>query len=120
MRQANLTGILGEKEASTYLLASGHKILCTNYRIPGAEIDILSLKDNLLYVIEVKASRGIDGEIDPLERVDARKVMRMKKAAGRYLSECPAIYYSEMRLAFITVEGVGRSTPRIQFIDGSD
>lgn len=120
MRQSNVIGRLGESEAAAYLQAAGHKILCRNYRIPGAEIDILSMKDHLLYIIEVKASKGMDSEYDPLERVDGRKVMRMKKAAGRYLSEYPALYYSEMRLAFITVEGVGHKAPRIQFIDGSD
>jgi len=120
MRQSNVIGKLGENEATAFLEATGHKILCRNYRIPGAEIDILSMKDHLLYIIEVKASKGMDSECDPLERVNGRKVTRMKKAAGRYLSEYPALYFSEMRLAFITVEGVGRKTPRVQFIDGSD
>jgi putative endonuclease len=120
MRASNAIGRLGENEAVSYLQAAGHKILCRNYRIPGAEIDILSVKDHLLYIIEVKASKGMDGEFDPLERVDGRKIMRMKKAAGRYLSEYPALYYTEMRLAFITVEGLGRKAQKIEFIDGSD
>lgn len=120
MKASNLIGKLGEEQAAAFLLAAGHRILCCNYRIPGAELDLLSMKGHLLYVIEVKASKAINKEIDPLERVDARKVMRMKKAAGRYLSEHPTLYFSEMRLAVITVEGVGSSAQRIQFIDDSE
>ena len=116
---SNQIGKLGEQMAVSYLQKEGHRILCRNYRTVGAEIDIISMKDQRLYMVEVKASRAVDSEADPLERVDARKVMRMKKAAGRYLSEHP-IYYTEMRLAALVIEGIGRPVPIIQFVDDSE
>lgn len=119
MKQSSVIGEMGEKEAAAFLKAQGHEILCRNYRMPGAEIDLISLKDKILYIIEVKASRTIDDDYEPLERVDFRKIMRMKKAAGRYLSEHP-VHYTEMRLSFLTVQGIGRPSPLIQFIDGSE
>jgi putative endonuclease len=119
VKLSSVIGTLGEREAAAFLTAEGHEILCRNYRMPGAEIDLISMKDKVLYIIEVKASRTMDEDCELLERVDSRKIMRMKKAAGRYLSEHP-VYYTEMRLSFLTVQGIGRSSPLIQFIDGSE
>lgn len=119
MRRSNVIGAMGEEEAAAFLTADGHEILCRNFRMPGAEIDLITMKHKILYIIEVKASRTKDDDYELLERVDSRKIMRMKKAAGRYLSEHP-VYYTEMRMSFLTIQGVGCPSPLIQFIDGSE
>lgn len=119
MGQNQLTGIMGESAAADYLTSIGHRIISKNYRIPGAEIDLITCRGQCLYIIEVKASRFLNGEFDPLERVDARKIARLRRATGRYLSDHP-INFSEIRFAVVVVEGTALPAPKIEFYDVSD
>ena len=48
------SGTLGEVRAEQHLAAQGFEILAHNYRIPGAEIDLIARKGELLVFAEVK------------------------------------------------------------------
>ena len=47
-------GDWGENKAAEFLKQKGYQILCQNYRTPFGEIDIIALKKEILFFIEVK------------------------------------------------------------------
>lgn len=81
----NKTGVWGEIFASRYLRDRGYKILSTNYVCRFGEIDIVSLKDNILCFVEVK-TRNEKTEIRPMEAVDEGKIERLKMTAKSFIS----------------------------------
>jgi putative endonuclease len=48
------TGDMGERVAATYLSRRGHTIINRNYRVPQAEIDIVSRCNKVIHFVEVK------------------------------------------------------------------
>jgi len=54
---SGVSGTLGEVRAEQHLTAQGFEILAHNYRIPGAEIDLIARKGDLLVFAEVKLRR---------------------------------------------------------------
>jgi putative endonuclease len=116
MTLQHTVGNAGEETAARFLVSEGHEILCRNYRIQGAEIDLITLRSGILFIVEVKASRFLRSDYSPIERVDARKLGRLRRAAGRFLSE-NFYAYQEIRMAVIEVEGTETRDPRITFHD---
>ena len=47
-------GKKGEDAACDYLIKQGHDILFRNWRASHREIDIISIKDGILHIVEVK------------------------------------------------------------------
>ncbi len=95
-------GLSGEKLAAKLLSESGHLILARNFRIRTGEIDIISLKEDVLHFIEVKHWSSQD-YIHPLEIFTFHKIRRMRKAAEYYLAEHVSFrnYSVSFCLAFI-------------------
>ena len=54
MAAHNDFGKEGEQDAVNFLIENGHTILERNFRFGHAEIDIISRKDNILHIVEVK------------------------------------------------------------------
>jgi len=52
-----VSGALGEIRAEQHLSAQGFVILARNYRIPGAEIDLIARREDLIVFAEVKLRR---------------------------------------------------------------
>jgi putative endonuclease len=77
------TGIRGEKLACEFLGQNGYKILETNYRCPGGEIDIIAQQRDTLVFIEVrtKTSRMFGG---PEESITPVKAARLRALAAHY------------------------------------
>lgn len=109
-------GHAGEDIAERYLSALGHEILCRNYRVKGGEIDLITLSKGILYIVEVKASRFKHRDYSPVERVDVRKLGRLKRAAGKYLSENSHEHH-EIRMVIVEVEGTETREPQVTFHD---
>lgn len=82
------TGICGERIAALYLSLDGYRILETNYRSGHLEIDLVAEKSDCLAFVEVKTRRGISFG-SAAESVDQKKLVRMRRAAKRYLAERP-------------------------------
>ena len=79
-------GSLCESLVSSYLESKGHRIMIRNYRCPMGELDIVSVKDGVLCVTEVKSlTAGWDGD-EIRHMVTATKLNRMRKALSHYLS----------------------------------
>lgn len=86
MATHNDFGRKAEDLALEYLQKNGYKILSRNFRFQKAEIDIISEKDNLIIITEVKA-RSTDAFILPQEAVTKTKIRSIVSAANHYLEE---------------------------------
>lgn len=82
--QSNNTGKVGELLAARFLQQKGHIILRKNYRIPGAEIDLITRHQNRLIFVEVKTRRG-DSFGSPEEALTNRKKRKISLAIYHYL-----------------------------------
>lgn len=91
------TGLLGEDIACRYLEKHGFGVLERNYTRKWGEIDIIAVKNSVLYFIEVK-SRKVTGSffednqkffteesIHPEENMHAWKMMRLRRVVETYL-----------------------------------
>jgi len=86
MAQHNDLGKKAEDLAAEFLLKKGYKILARNFRYQKAEIDIITEKDSLIVIIEVKA-RSTDAFNLPQEAVNKKKIKLLVSAADHYLEE---------------------------------
>jgi putative endonuclease len=88
-------GILGERLAERYLRERGFAIVTTNYyQAKGkrqGEIDIVAIKEEILYFIEVKLRQVQSGakreEVFPEAAVTRAKLARLQRAAAHFLQE---------------------------------
>ena len=86
MATHNDFGKKAENLAAEFLLKNGYKILVRNYRYQKAEIDIITEKDSLIVVVEVKA-RSTDIFLLPQEAVTKTKIKLIVSATNHYLEE---------------------------------
>lgn len=86
MAQHNEFGILGEREACTYLSKRNYRILERNWHSGHLEVDIIAEWFGEIVFVEVKTRRN--EQFAPAEfAVDIRKQEHLVKAALAYLSE---------------------------------
>ncbi|TYO96079.1 putative endonuclease [Geothermobacter ehrlichii] len=79
-------GSWGERMAAAYLRQKGLRILCTNYRTPVGEIDLVARNRRHLVFVEVKTRRGT-GYGSPQEAVGSRKQRQIIRAAQWYIND---------------------------------
>ena len=77
------TGILGEKLARDFLKKQGYRILESNYRCPGGEIDIVARHKDSLVFIEVRTKRSLEFG-SPEESITPTKMERLRAVAAHY------------------------------------
>ena len=96
-------GDSGEDQASQFLSTRGHEILQRNWKTKWCEIDIISLKDDTLYFVEVKYRKNAHGG-DGFAAITKTKLKQMTFAAEVYQSKRPklAVY---QKLAVISITG---------------
>ncbi len=78
-------GDQAETVVANYLKAAGHKVLRRNYKTKWSEIDIISLKGDVIYFTEVKY-RSSTGQGGALEAVDYKKQEQMALAAKAFMA----------------------------------
>ncbi len=110
-------GRRGERVAARYLRRRGLRILARNWRTKTGEIDLIALETDTIVFVEVKSrkrgsSGGPDERGDPLDRIDGRKLRRIRNAAGAFLARARGLY-ERTRLDAIVVEfgSAGASKP---------
>lgn len=86
MADHNDFGKIAEDMAADFLQKNGYKILTRNFRFQKAEIDIITEKDDLIIIIEVKA-RSTDAFMLPQEAVTKTKIRSIVLAANHYMEE---------------------------------
>jgi putative endonuclease len=101
MRISNPTARLGEEKARKYLLNKGYKIIETNFRDGYGEIDIITIKDNVLVFVEVKTRTSAKYGL-PIEAVTKRKLNILKRTI-EYYKKTHQNTPEEMRIEAISV-----------------
>jgi putative endonuclease len=92
----------GEEAAARYLEALGYVILARNLRLPGGEIDILSVESGELVFVEVKRRDGRDFG-SGLSAVGRRK-RRTLRRIGRDYAQIVAPK-SRIRFDIVSIDG---------------
>lgn len=82
--KSKIKGDYGENVALGYLEAKGYKILFTNYKVGGGEIDIIAQDGEYTVFVEVKHRQG-NTFGDGLDAINPTKVRRIIKTAKTYL-----------------------------------
>jgi putative endonuclease len=86
----------------------GYIVIARNERVGHLELDIIAQRGNLVVFCEVRA-RSNDRWITPAHTIDRQKIGRLRRAAGRWLSET-GLGFKEVRfdaasVVFDTPEG---------------
>ncbi len=105
-------GDKGEQAAADWLTARGHEIVARNWRTRYCEIDIVSVKGEVLYFTEVKYRKN-DGFGDGLAAITAKKQRQMRFAAELFLAGKPE--YSGMA-AKLLAASVSGDPPAVQAV----
>lgn len=84
MKGKKCVGEEGERIAALYLEGLGQRIIYRNWRAAHKEIDIISLQDKVLHIVEVKS---VTAHLeDPVLKVDGRKQKNLTEAAKAFLN----------------------------------
>lgn len=87
-------GDRGEQVVADFLTAAGHEIVARNYKTKLFEVDIISRKNEVLYLTEVKYRSDHDfGEA--LDFIDKKKQQKMHLAVGGFMATHPE--YADFR-----------------------
>jgi len=83
-------GARGEELAGAHLERLGLRVIARNVRLGAGEIDLIACDRDTLVFAEVKTARagGARGAV-PLERLEARQRLRLRRTAVRWLAESP-------------------------------
>ena len=104
MRPKDALGRHGEDVAAGHLASLGMVVLDRNWRCDIGELDIVARDGDTLVVCEVKTRSGT-GYGTPLEAVTREKVTRLRRLAGRWLSD------HDVRPAGVRIDVVGVLRP---------
>lgn len=85
MAKKDGVGRYGERVALRRVVSRGWQVLDTNWRGKDGELDIVALDGDVLVVIEVKTRSG-HGFGHPAEAVTPRKLARIKRLTGQWLT----------------------------------
>lgn len=98
--QAIESGILGEERAADYLLGLGFQILERNWKCPGAEIDLVALKDDQLHFFEVRYRSSVT----PIEMIfPPSKQMQVKSSVEKYIFYRSKLSTQSIRIHFMSI-----------------
>ena len=96
-------GDKGEQAAADWLAADGHEIIVRNWRTRYCEIDIVSMREDVLYFTEVKYRKN-DEFGDGLAAITAKKQRQMRFAAELFIAKHPQYKGRDMRMLAVAVD----------------
>ena len=96
-------GNAGEQTVADQLVADGHEIIVRNWRTRYCEIDIVSIKDGVLYFTEVKYRKNDDFG-GGLAAITAKKQRQMRFAAELFIAKHPQHEGRDMRMLAVAVD----------------
>ena len=105
-------GDKGEQAAADWLTARGHEIVARNWRTRYCEIDIVSVKGEVLYFTEAKYRKNDDFG-DGLAAITTKKQRQMRFAAELFLAGKPE--YSGMAAKLLAASVTG-DPPAVQAV----
>ncbi|MBM3414747.1 MAG: YraN family protein [Bacteroidetes bacterium] len=95
-------GCKGEELAASWLKKKGFSIIHRNWRYRHLEIDIIANYEYTLHFIEVK-TRSTNSYGGPELGVNWKKMLRLKRAADRYLQVNPGHAWIQFDIVAITL-----------------
>ena len=108
----NELGKKGEQLAVEFLLKNNYEIIERNYRFDKAEVDIMSLKENVLAIVEVKTRSTTDFG-NPQDFVKPKQIKNLVKAVNEYVIENELDY--EVRFDIIAIVKMKKGFEPIRF-----
>lgn len=105
MNSTFLKGRRGEQRAREYLEKLGYKIMESNYRFQGNEVDIIARVGDTLCFLEVKSWQTVPEE-DLVRAIGPVKRRRIIKAARGYLAQSHPQEAPRVRFDVIFMDGV--------------
>jgi putative endonuclease len=93
-----------ERRVRRYYRLRGYRILATNARAGGYELDLVVRRGRTVVVCEVKARSGMEFG-GPLEAVGPEKVRRVRQAAEAWLACRPDLADLDVRFEAVAVSG---------------
>lgn len=103
-RAAYRYGRRAERLVRLHLLLRGFRIVGSNVRAGGAELDVVARRGRTLLLCEVRA-RGPRSWGDPLESVGPGKLRRIRRAASALLAGRPELVGLEVVVEVVAVRG---------------
>ena len=95
-------GKVGENIACKYIKQKGYQILYTNYSTKTGEIDIISKKDGIIVLFEVKTRTTMEKGA-PYEAISPLKLKRLKRSIKYFLSTNKKYLQNKLRLDVIGI-----------------
>jgi putative endonuclease len=93
-----------ERRVRRHYRLRGYRIVATNARAGGNELDIIARRGGCLVFCEVKARAG-PGYGHPLEAVGPEKARRIRRAAEAWLAGHPDLSHLEVGFEVAAVQG---------------
>lgn len=100
-QQRSAVGRFGEDVAARHLCEAGMVVLDRNWRCDLGEVDLVLRDGDTLVICEVKTRRGLDYGT-PLEAVTARKLVRLRRLAARWVCDS-GLHPPSVRIDVISV-----------------
>jgi putative endonuclease len=107
----------GERAAARHYRLRGYRVLGTNVRAGGNELDLIVRRGSRLVFVEVK-ERARDSFGGPAAAVDAEKRRRVRRAADAWLHANPQ--RRGLDVAFEVVAITGRRLERLELDPGPE
>ncbi len=89
--------------AALYLEVLGYKLIKERYRIREGEIDLIMRNSRDMVFVEVKTRTGVEFGL-PEEAVTKTKLMRMRRAARRYITENKELNWQNVRFDVFAIQ----------------
>jgi len=102
----NERGARAERRVQAHLETLGYRILATNVRLAGGELDIVARRGRRLLFCEVRM-RSSSHYGDALETVDYFKARRIRKAAQMWILCNPGVHELDVSLEVAAVRPDG-------------
>ncbi len=90
-------GNRGEDLVCMFLMKRGHRIVCRNYLRRVGEIDIVSVRGDVVHFTEVKTVSRETENFPPENQVNWKKMLHMKRAIDLFVQE-KRIYNRELQV----------------------
>lgn len=105
-----------ERVAAAHLTAAGWRLLASNYRLRGGELDLVFRAGRTVVVVEVK-QRGSVAYGHPGESIDRRKLARIRATAQHYVSYVLREPDAPVRLDAVLILGT-EERHRLEHLEG--
>lgn len=114
MADRRKTGQTGESIAARFLKDKGYRIVRTNYKKLGGEIDIIARKSNIIKLVEVK-SKSHPAKFFPEQNLNKMKFEKIINTFRYFIFENPEYESLDPELDVIIVEL--KNNPKIKHFE---